>query len=119
VKAGGSPLSSVGSKPSPISSVRSRRSSTFRLRRTRSRPAFDLHCELRNALVPLGQHARLLEVLKAAEALAKKIGDERRLAQIYSFLSNYYGNVGHSDFALEAGERSLVLSERLGPPICC
>jgi len=76
--------------------------------------AFDLHCELRNALVPLGQHARLLEVLKAAEALAKKIGDERRLAQIYSFLSNYYGNVGHSDFALEAGERSLVLSERLG-----
>jgi class 3 adenylate cyclase/tetratricopeptide (TPR) repeat protein len=76
--------------------------------------AFDLHCELRNALVPLGQHARLLEVLKAAEGLAKKIGDERRLAQIYSFLSNYYGNVGHSDLALEAGERSLVLGERVG-----
>jgi tetratricopeptide (TPR) repeat protein len=76
--------------------------------------AFDLHCELRNALVPLGQHARLLEVLKAAERLAKKIGDERRLAQVYSFLSNYYGNVGHSDLALEAGEKSLILGERVG-----
>jgi len=76
--------------------------------------AFDLHCELRNALVPLGQHARLLEVLKSAEKLAKQIGDERRLAQAYSFLSNYYGNVGQSDAALEAGERSLVLGERVG-----
>jgi class 3 adenylate cyclase/tetratricopeptide (TPR) repeat protein len=76
--------------------------------------AFDLHCDLRNALVPLGQHHRLLEILKAAERLAKEIGDERRLAQVYSFLSNYYGNVGHSDLALEAGERSLVLGERVG-----
>lgn len=76
--------------------------------------AFDLHCDLRNALVPLGQHPRLLEVLKAAERLAKEIGDERRQAQIYSFLSNYYGNVGHSDLALEAGERSLVFGERVG-----
>ena len=40
--------------------------------------AFDLHCELRNALVPLGQHARLLEVLKAAEAACQE--DRRRAA---------------------------------------
>ena len=74
--------------------------------------AFDLHCELRNALVPLGPQQRLLGVLKAAKELAEKLGDERRIAQIYSYLSNYYGYVGRSDLALEAGERSLILAER-------
>ena len=76
--------------------------------------AFDLHCDLRNALVPLGPHPRLLEVLQAALRIAEKLGDERRLAQVHSFLSNYYGNVGRSDLALAAGERSLILGERVG-----
>jgi tetratricopeptide (TPR) repeat protein len=76
--------------------------------------AFDLHADLRNALVPLGRHQRLLEVLEAARRLAEELGDERRLAQVLSFLSNYYGNVGNSDLALETGERALVLGERVG-----
>ena len=76
--------------------------------------AFDLRCDLRNALVPLGRHQRLLEVLEAARHLAEALGDERRLAQVLSFLSNYYGNVGDSDQALETGERALVLGERAG-----
>ena len=76
--------------------------------------AFDLCCDLRNALVPLGRHQRLLEVLEAAQNLAEVLGDERRLAQVLSFLSNYYGNVGNSDRALETGERALVLGERAG-----
>jgi class 3 adenylate cyclase/tetratricopeptide (TPR) repeat protein len=76
--------------------------------------AFDLHCDLRNALVPFGPQPRLLEILQAPLALAEKLGDERRLAQVHSFLSNYYGNVGHSDLALAAGERSLILGERAG-----
>ena len=74
--------------------------------------AFDLHCELRNALVPLGPQQRLLDVLQAAKQLAEKLGDERRLAQVYSYLSNYYGYVGRSDLALEAGEQSLRLGTR-------
>ena len=58
-------------------------------RRTRSKPrsTCTATCAMRSC--PLGQHQRLLEVLKAAERLAKEIGDERRQAQIYSFLSNY------------------------------
>jgi len=76
--------------------------------------AFDLHCDLRNALVPLARQQRLLEVLQAAERLANELGDERRQAQVHSFLSNYYGNVGQSDLALQAGQRSLVLGERVG-----
>ncbi len=76
--------------------------------------AFDLHCDLRNALVPLGRHQRLLEVLEAARRLAEALGDERRLAQVLSFLSNYHGNVGNTDLALQTGERALVLGERAG-----
>jgi tetratricopeptide (TPR) repeat protein len=76
--------------------------------------AFDIHCDLRNVLVPLGQHERLRTVLESASALAKALGDEERLARIYSFLSSYYGYVGRSELAVETGERSLVLGQRVG-----
>jgi tetratricopeptide (TPR) repeat protein len=76
--------------------------------------AFDIHRDLRNALVPLGRHARLLEVLESARALAEELDDDRRRAQVLSYLSNYYGNVGRSDLALETGERTLVLGKRVG-----
>ena len=76
--------------------------------------AFDLHCELRNALVPLGPQQRLLNVLNAAKELAEKLGDERRLAQVYSYFSNYYGYIGRPDLALETGEQSLILGKRAG-----
>jgi len=75
---------------------------------------FDILCDLRNVLVPLGPHERLARVLESASALAKALGDEERLAQIYSFLSHYYGNVGRSDLAVETGERALVLGQRVG-----
>ena len=76
--------------------------------------AFDLHCELRNALVPLGPQQRLLDVLHAAKKLAETLGDERRLAQVYSYFSNYYGYIGRPDLALETGEQSLILGKRAG-----
>ena len=76
--------------------------------------AFDLHCELRNALVPLGPQQRLLDVLHAAKELAEKLGDERRLSQVYSYFSNYYGYIGRPDLALETGEQSLILGRRAG-----
>jgi class 3 adenylate cyclase/tetratricopeptide (TPR) repeat protein len=76
--------------------------------------AIDLHLDMRNVLVPLARHRRLIEVLRAAERLAEELGDERRMAQIASFISNYHGNVGRSDLALEAAERSLRLAEKIG-----
>ncbi|MGE5337975.1 MAG: ATP-binding protein [Gemmatimonadota bacterium] len=76
--------------------------------------AFDIHCDLRNALVPLGPHERLLNVLSSARALAETLRDDKRLARVYSFLSNYYGNAGRPDLALEAGERALVRGRRVG-----
>jgi len=75
---------------------------------------FDILCDLRNVLHPLGPLERLKQVLESALALAKDLGDEERLAQTYSLLSNYYGNVGRSDLAVETGERALVLGQRVG-----
>src|SRR5262249_24527860 len=76
----------------------------------------DIRFELRNALVPLGRQQRNLEILLAAEKLARDLGDERRLAQALSSLSNCYGNIGRPELALEAAERSLKLGEKLGDP---
>jgi class 3 adenylate cyclase/tetratricopeptide (TPR) repeat protein len=76
--------------------------------------AFDLNCDLRNALVPLGAHPRLLGVLQEARRIADQLGDERRQAQVLSFLSNYYGNVGNSELALATSEQALALGERVG-----
>jgi class 3 adenylate cyclase/tetratricopeptide (TPR) repeat protein len=76
--------------------------------------AFDIHSDLRNAMVPLGRHQRLLEILESARRIAEALADERRHAQVLSFLSNYYGQVGDSDQALATGEQALVLGERVG-----
>jgi class 3 adenylate cyclase/tetratricopeptide (TPR) repeat protein len=76
--------------------------------------AIDLRFDLRNALVPLGKHQRVLEVLSEAERLADYLRDDRRLAQILASVSNCYGNIGRADLALGAAERSLTLGERVG-----
>jgi predicted ATPase len=76
--------------------------------------AFDILCDLRTVLVPLGEHDRLKKVLESASALAKTLGDEERLARVYSFLSSYYGYVGRPELAVETGERSLILGQRVG-----
>jgi class 3 adenylate cyclase/tetratricopeptide (TPR) repeat protein len=78
--------------------------------------AIDLRFDLRNALVPLGRQQRNREVLLAAEKIAVELGDERRLAQVFSSLSNCYGNIGRPDLALAAAERSLELGEKLNDP---
>jgi tetratricopeptide (TPR) repeat protein len=76
----------------------------------------DIRFELHNALVPLGRQQRNLEVLLAAEKLATKLGDKRRLAEALSSLGNCYGNIGRPELALDAAERSLALAEKLGDP---
>jgi class 3 adenylate cyclase/tetratricopeptide (TPR) repeat protein len=76
--------------------------------------AIDLRFDLRNALVPLGKHQRVLEVLREAERLADYLRDDRRLAQILASVSNCYGNIGRADLALGAAERSLILGGRIG-----
>jgi len=72
----------------------------------------DLRCDLHNALVPLGQHARSVAVLREAAAMAEELGDRPRLARTLSFESNVQWEMGASDEAARAGERALAIAER-------
>ena len=46
----------------------------------------DIHIELRNALLPLGDLARMGDHLREAEGLARTLGDQHRLGRIATFM---------------------------------
>jgi tetratricopeptide (TPR) repeat protein len=71
----------------------------------------DLRCDLHNALVPLGQHARSVAVLREAAALAETLDDRPRLARALSFESNVHWELGEVDEAARVGERALAIAE--------
>ena len=75
--------------------------------------AIDLRFELRQALQPLGEHRRVLDYLGEAEALATTLGDQRRLAWVSAYLSQYHFWMGEADRGLTAGERALTIAEEL------
>src|SRR6185437_1553338 len=49
--------------------------------------AIDIRFELYNALLALGDHAPIFEVLNKAEQLAESLGDARRLSRIHGYLA--------------------------------
>src|SRR5262249_14862353 len=65
--------------------------------------AVDLGFDLEAALVPLGAHAEGLAVLRSAESIASRMGDERRLARALAYRSTMHWEMGESDAAVEAG----------------
>jgi tetratricopeptide (TPR) repeat protein len=71
----------------------------------------DLRCDLHNALVPLGQHARSVAVLREAAALATSLGDQSRLARALSLESSVHWDMGASDEAARVGERALAITD--------
>ncbi len=78
-----------------------------------ARQAIDIRLELRNALIPHGQHSEIFAHLREARRLAESLDDPQRLGRVLSFLSNHYWNVGVPDLALDAGRRALELAEAL------
>jgi len=70
--------------------------------------AIDLRCELRNALHPLGEHARLFDHLRGAEVLAERLGDNQRLGRIANYLCIFFSNMGEHDRAIVAGQQALA-----------
>jgi class 3 adenylate cyclase/tetratricopeptide (TPR) repeat protein len=70
----------------------------------------DLRLELRNVLFPLGEHTRDLDNLSAAEACAQTLGDQRRLAWIYTFMIRDLSILGRPDEAQQFGQRALSLA---------
>jgi class 3 adenylate cyclase/tetratricopeptide (TPR) repeat protein len=73
--------------------------------------AIDLRLDLRPPLLQLGQLERVLTLSQEAEAMAEKLGDEQRLARVYTYLINYYYLKGEPELAIEYGERCLRIGE--------
>src|SRR5215471_16039626 len=76
----------------------------------------DLRLDLRPPLLQLGQLERVLALSQEAEAMADKLGDEQRLARVYTYLINYYYLKGEPELAIEYGERCLRIGEAVHDP---
>ena len=73
--------------------------------------AIDLRFELRPLLLQLGRLHEVLSLSREAEQLAEQLGDEARLASVYSYLINYHYLKGEPDQAIELGQRCLTMGE--------
>src|SRR5215471_16117897 len=76
--------------------------------------AIDLRCDLRNALLPLGEHARILDHLRAAESLAERLDDPQRLGWIAGYLCNSFSVLGEYAQAIAAGQHVIALATTSG-----
>ncbi len=87
-----------------------------RLPETRDRieQAIDVRFELRPLLLQLGRLQEVLALSTEAEQLAGQLGDEPRLAGVYSYLINYHYLKGEPDRTIEFGERCLTMGEARG-----
>ncbi|OLC16093.1 MAG: hypothetical protein AUH29_06170 [Candidatus Rokubacteria bacterium 13_1_40CM_69_27] len=73
--------------------------------------ATDLRLDLRPPLLQLGRLNEVLSRSLEAERLASRLGDDRRLANVYTYLVNYHYLKGEPDLAIEYGERCLAIAE--------
>jgi tetratricopeptide (TPR) repeat protein len=76
--------------------------------------AIDLHFDVRNALLPLGDQERVCEHLRTAETLARRLNDQHRLGQTFAYLTDYFRVTGEPASAVESGEYALALATALG-----
>ena len=83
-------------------------------RRDTLEQAIDLRFDLRNALLPLGEQARMFEHLREAETLAQVLDDRQRLGQVAVFMTEYFRMMSDLDRAVESGQRALTLATTLG-----
>jgi class 3 adenylate cyclase/tetratricopeptide (TPR) repeat protein len=74
----------------------------------------DLRLELRPFLLQLGRLQEVLDLSHEAEQLARELGDEPRLAGVYTYLINYHYLKGEPDHALEYGQRCVEIGTARG-----
>src|SRR5215475_10343120 len=82
--------------------------------RRRSELAIDIRIEIRNALVPLGDWARMGNHLQEAEGLARSLGDQHRLGRIATLMMFQRRVTGDFDAALKFGQEALAIARTLG-----
>jgi class 3 adenylate cyclase/tetratricopeptide (TPR) repeat protein len=76
--------------------------------------AIDLRFDLRTALFPLGEYARILGCLGEAEALARSLEDQRRLGQLSVYMCHTLWMTGHPTKAIPFGQSAQAIAEALG-----
>ena len=76
--------------------------------------AIDLRFALRNALLPLAAHQRILALLHEAESLADALDDPTRLGRVCIYKEHSLVLLGADDEALEAIERAHTLAATSG-----
>jgi class 3 adenylate cyclase/tetratricopeptide (TPR) repeat protein len=79
--------------------------------RASSERAIDLRLDLRPPLLQMGQLERVLQLSREAEGMAEKLGDDQRLARVYTYLINYHYLKGEPELAVEYGERCLRIGD--------
>ncbi len=80
--------------------------------RERGERTIDISLDLRPPLLQLGRLEEVLALSREAEALAKALADEPRLARVYTYLINYHYLKGEPHLASEYGEQCLGIGER-------
>jgi tetratricopeptide (TPR) repeat protein len=73
--------------------------------------AIDLRIDLRDALLPLGVPAGMLDHIQSAERTAKALGDPARIGWVSTMMAHYFWRTGEQDRAIELAERALALSD--------
>ena len=76
--------------------------------------AIDLRFALHNALVLLEETERMGDHLHEAEALARHLGDQQRLALVFFYRSVYFRQRGDQTRALADGQQALTLAAARG-----
>jgi tetratricopeptide (TPR) repeat protein len=74
----------------------------------------DIHIDMRSALNPLGDWARMGNHLHEAEILARSLGDQRRLGRIATFMVIQCQVAGDYDRALRFGQEALTIARTVG-----
>jgi class 3 adenylate cyclase/tetratricopeptide (TPR) repeat protein len=74
----------------------------------------DVRFDLRSALQALGDHERVFDHLRAAEALASELQDQVRLGWASAYLSQYLWRMGDPQRAEEVGQRALDIGRSRG-----
>ena len=82
--------------------------------RARHEQAIDIRLDLRSALLPLGEDARMFDHICAAEPLAEALGDPHRLGLISVNLCWSFLAMGDHARAIAAGQRALALATASG-----
>ena len=75
--------------------------------------AINLHFNVRSPLAALGEREKVLEHLRAAEALATALGDERRLARVSVFIARELSAQCEYEQAVTACERAIAMARTL------